>query len=113
MSSSLYRRQSMAQLYEKLRAQDDEDDMAWLAQFSPDEKPDTLCIPAVPSPYLSSLSSASASSSSTGGSQVDDRAASTHSSDNVHSSESESEPEPLLNFDYPASVQSSHPPLLL
>jgi len=115
---TLYRRQSMAQLYEKLRAQDDDDDMAWLAQFSPEEKPDTLCIP-VPSPYLSSLSSASTSSPSTGGSQAADRvndAASTDTNDDVLTSDSESEAEPLhlgLNFDYPACGQPSCPPLLL
>jgi len=45
----------MAQLYEKLHAQDDNVNIAWLAQFSPEEKPDTLCIP-IPSPHLSSLS---------------------------------------------------------
>ena len=116
--TTLYRRQSMAQLYEKLRAQDDDDDMAWLAQFSPEEKPDTLCIP-VPSPYLSSLSSASTSSPSTGGSQVDDRAddaASTDCSDDLRSSDSELEAEPLslgLNFGNPACAQPSCPPLLL
>ncbi|KAL4069885.1 hypothetical protein V8B97DRAFT_1917958 [Scleroderma yunnanense] len=116
--TTVYRRQSMAQLYEKLRAQDDEDDMAWLAQFSPEEKPSSLCIPAVPSPYLSSLSSASTSSPSTGGSQVDDRGnddVSRDSSDDAHSTDSELEAESLtlnLNFDYPACEQPSCPPLL-
>ncbi|KIM57287.1 hypothetical protein SCLCIDRAFT_28901 [Scleroderma citrinum Foug A] len=55
----------MAQLYKKLRAQDDNDNMAWLAQFSPEEKPNTLCIP-VPILHLSSLSSAPPSTPSTG-----------------------------------------------
>ncbi|KIM63436.1 hypothetical protein SCLCIDRAFT_24329 [Scleroderma citrinum Foug A] len=53
--TTLYHHQeSMAQLYKKLHAQDDDDDMAWLAQFSPEEKPNTICIP-VPSPHLFSV----------------------------------------------------------
>ena len=83
----------MAQLYEKLRAQDDDVNIAWLAQFSPEEKPDTLSIDGrLPS---------------------DDHgndAVSIDSSDDDLSSDSESEAEPFnlgLNFDYPTCTQPS------
>ncbi|KAG6330696.1 hypothetical protein ID866_8396 [Astraeus odoratus] len=119
--ATVYRRQSMAQLYEKLQAQDDEDDMAWLAQFSPEDKADVgLYAPLLaPSPYLSSVSSTSTSSPSTGctlvNTQDDDESSSSDSSDDVHSSDSGLETEPLtlnVNFNYPTYVQPSDPPLL-
>lgn len=62
----IYRRQSMATLYDKLRAQDGEDHMAWLAEvtaeFDTENKPD-LFVPSVPSPP-SVISSGSSSASS-------------------------------------------------
>ncbi|KAI5983454.1 hypothetical protein EDD15DRAFT_1866283 [Pisolithus albus] len=114
--TKVYRRQSMAQLYEKLSAQSDEDDMAWLAQFSPEEKSDDFYAPvAVPSPYLSSITSGTSSSSpSTGPSPVDGRADDISSSDES-SSESESDAEPLsltFDFDYTTYDQSPCIPLL-
>lgn len=120
--TTVYRRQSMAQLYEKLSAQSDEDDMAWLAQFSPEEKSDDLYTPAVaPSPYLSSISSTSSSSPSAESSQVDSHVDDTSSSDesssdDALSSESESEAEPFssltFDFDYTTYDQSPCMPLL-
>ncbi|KAI6039339.1 hypothetical protein EDC04DRAFT_2895420 [Pisolithus marmoratus] len=117
--ATVYRRQSMAQLYEKLSAQSDEDDMAWLAQFSPEEKSDDLYTPATaPSPYLSSVSSATTSSA--GSSQVDSHVDGTSSSDESSSddaldSESESNAELLpltLDFDYTTYNTSPSIPLL-
>ncbi|KAG1748747.1 hypothetical protein EDB19DRAFT_224029 [Suillus lakei] len=62
MTSTIYRRQSMATLYDKLHAQDGEDDMAWLAEFDTEDKPE-LFLPSVPSPP-SVISSGSSSASS-------------------------------------------------
>ncbi|KAG2151300.1 hypothetical protein DEU56DRAFT_777137 [Suillus clintonianus] len=66
MTSTIYRRQSMATLYEKLRAQDGEDHMAWLAEvtaeFDTEDKP-ALFVPSVPGPP-SVISSGSSSASS-------------------------------------------------
>lgn len=113
--TTVYRRQSMAQLYEKLSAQSDEDDMAWLAQFSPEEKSDDLYTPAAaPSPYLSSITSTTSSSPSAGPSPVDSHADDASSSDES-SSESESDTEPLsltFGFDYTTYDQSPCIPLL-
>ncbi|KAG2361692.1 hypothetical protein BDR07DRAFT_1451478 [Suillus spraguei] len=65
-STMIYRRQSMATLYDKLRAQDGEDHMAWLAEvtaeFNAEDKPE-LFVPSIPSPP-SVISSGSSSSSS-------------------------------------------------
>ena len=98
MTSTLYRRQSMAQLYEKLRAQDDDDDMAWLAQYSPDDKSDEPYVPAVRSPpSLSTISSASPASSYSSGSPLSDPVFDNDSSDGHFDSDSDSDvdPEPL------------------
>ncbi|KIJ62586.1 hypothetical protein HYDPIDRAFT_135675 [Hydnomerulius pinastri MD-312] len=107
-STTVYRRQSMAQLYEKLRAQDDEDDMAWLAQFSPEDKYDEPYMPAAASPAsLSTISSESASTSSpaTQCSQVEqeNHSDSDSSDDDLYSdSDSDVEPEALpLELIYP------------
>lgn len=113
--TTVYRRQSMAQLYEKLSAQSDEDDMAWLAQFSPEEKSDDLYAPVAPSPNLSSITSCTSSSlPSAGPSPVDGHADDTSSSDES-SSESESDTEPLsltFDFDYTTYDQSPCIPLI-
>ncbi|KAH7885258.1 hypothetical protein F5I97DRAFT_1352376 [Phlebopus sp. FC_14] len=118
-STTVYRRQSMAQLYEKLRAQDDGDDMAWLAQFSPEEKLDEPYVPAAASPsILSPISSASASTSSpsTAYSEVNHYRSDSDPSDNDSSSDSESnlDPVPLsLHLSYPEfQPASSHPSLI-
>ncbi|KAH0832076.1 hypothetical protein J3R83DRAFT_12984 [Lanmaoa asiatica] len=112
MASTIYRRQSMAQLYEKLRAQDDDDDMAWLAQFSPDDKFDEPYVPAVRSPpALSTISSASPVSSYSSGSSMSDPGFDNESSDDHFDSDSDSDvdPEPLsidlpyTEFDPPSS----------
>ncbi|KAF8842190.1 hypothetical protein BDN67DRAFT_1001828 [Paxillus ammoniavirescens] len=107
-STTVYRRQSMAQLYEKLRALDDEDDMAWLAQFSPEDKYDEPYAPVVASPAsLSTISSGSTSTStsspSTQRSQVDQHSDSESSDDGLCSdSDSDVDPEPLsLDLHYP------------
>ncbi|KAF8133810.1 hypothetical protein EV363DRAFT_1214339 [Boletus edulis] len=95
MASTLYRRQSMAQLYEKLRAQDDDDDMAWLAQYSPDDKFDEPYVPRPPA--LSAVSSASPVSSCSSGSSLSDPVFDNDSSDDHFDSDSDSDvdPEPL------------------
>lgn len=96
MTSTLYRRQSMVQLYEKLRAQDDDDDMAWLAQFSPDDKSDEPYSPAVRSPpALSAIASASPTSSCSSGSSLSDPVFDNDSSDDHFDSDSDVDPEPL------------------
>ncbi|KIK77436.1 hypothetical protein PAXRUDRAFT_36790 [Paxillus rubicundulus Ve08.2h10] len=105
-STTVYRRQSMAQLYEKLRAQDDEDDMAWLAQFSPEDKYDEPYVPVVASPAaLSTISSESTSESSpsTQCSQVYQHSPSESSDDGLCSdSDSDVDPEPLsLDLHHP------------
>ncbi|KAF8551680.1 hypothetical protein OG21DRAFT_1486783 [Imleria badia] len=105
MTSTLYRRQSMAQLYEKLRAQDDDDDMAWLAQYSPDDKSDEPYVPAVHSlPSLSTISSASPASSCSSGSSLSDPVFDNDSSDDHFDSDSDSDvdPEPL-SLDLPCT----------
>ncbi|KAG8214620.1 hypothetical protein J3R82DRAFT_9696 [Butyriboletus roseoflavus] len=110
MASTIYRRQSMAQLYEKLRAQDDDDDMAWLAQFSPDDKFDEPYVPVVRSPpALSAISSASPASSYSSGSSLSDPGFDNESSDDHFDSDSDSDgdPEPL-SFDLPCT--GSDPP---
>ena len=94
----MYRRESMAQLYEKLRAQDDDDDMAWLAQFSPDDKSDEPYVPPVHMPpALSSVSSASPVSTCSPGSSFSDPVFDNDSSDDHFDSDSDSDvdPEPL------------------
>jgi hypothetical protein len=102
MASTLYRRQSMAQLYEKLRAQDDDDDMAWLAQFSPDDKFDEPYVPAVRSPHsLSTISSASPASSYSSGSSLSDPVFDNDSSDDHLDSDSDSDVDPEFSLDLP------------
>jgi hypothetical protein len=119
-STTVYRRQSMAQLYEKLRAQDDEDDMAWLAQFSPEDKCDEPHVPVVASPAtLSTISSGSTSTStsspSTQCSQVDQHSDSESSDDGLCSdSDSDVDPEPLsLELHYPDFEPAVYPSLIL
>lgn len=117
MASTVYRRQSMAQLYEKLRAQDDDDDMAWLAQYSPDEKFDEPYVPPVPSPpSLSTISSASPISSYSSPSSISDPAFDSESSDDHFDFDSDSDvdPEPL-SLDLPTATfdSSSRSPLIL
>ncbi|KAG9315753.1 hypothetical protein JVU11DRAFT_3402 [Chiua virens] len=113
MASSLYRRQSMAQLYEKLRAQDDDDDLAWLAQYSPDDKSDDQYVSAPP-PTLSTISSASPISSISSGSSLSDHASDSESSDGYFSlnSDSDVDPEPL-ELDLACTDCDPSPPLPL
>ncbi|KAF9221611.1 hypothetical protein BS17DRAFT_785045 [Gyrodon lividus] len=118
-STTVYRRQSMAQLYEKLRAQDDEDDMAWLAQFSPEDKYDEPYVSAVASPAtLSTISSGSTSTSSpsTQCSQVDHHSDSESSDgdDGIYSdSDSDVDPEPLsLELRYPEFEPAAYTSLI-
>lgn len=117
MASTLYRRQSMAQLYEKLRAQDDDDDIAWLAQFSPDDKFDEPYVPTVRSPHsLSAISSASPASSYSSGSSLSDPVFDNDSSDDHFDSDSDSDvdPEPLsLDLPYTEFKPSPCSPLIL
>lgn len=117
MASTVYRRQSMAQLYEKLRAQDDDDDMAWLAQYSPDDKSDEPYVPVVRSPpALSAISSASPVSPYSSGSSMSDSGFNNESSDDHFDSDSDSDvdPEPL-SLDLPCTKfdPSSCSPLIL
>lgn len=116
MSSTIYRRQSMAQLYEKLRAQDDDDDMAWLAQFSPDDKFDEPYVPAVrPPPVLSTISSASPVSSCSPSSSLSDSVFDDESSDDPFDFDSDSDvdPEPPLELPYTEFDESTSPSLIL
>jgi len=121
MASSLYRRQSMAQLYEKLRAQDDDDDIAWLAQYSPDDKFDEPYVPTARSPpSLSTISSASPASSCSSGSSLSDPVFDNDSSDDHFDSDSDSDvdPEPLSlekekSLPYTGFDPSSCSPLIL
>jgi hypothetical protein len=102
MTSTIYRRQSMATLYEKLRAQDGEDHMAWLAEvtaeFDTDDKPERF-VPSVPSPpsVISSGSSSSTSSPQNSITSLDlnDQFEGDYESD----SDSDSEIEPIHNSD--------------
>lgn len=106
MASTVYRRQSMAQLYEKLRAQGDDDDMAWLAQYSPDDKFDEPYVPAARSPpALSTISSASPASSYSSPSSISDPGFDTESSDDHFDFDSDSDvdPEPL-SLDLPCTT---------
>ena len=107
----------MAQLYEKLRAQDDDDDMAWLAQFSPDDKFDEPYVPAVRRPHsLSTISSASPVSSYSSGSSLSDPVFDNDSSDDHFDSDSDSDvnPEPTsLDLPYTDSDPSPCSPLIL
>lgn len=101
----------MAQLYEKLRAQDDDDDMAWLAQFSPDDKFDEPYVPVARSPpALSAISSASPVSSYSSGSPMSDPGFDNESSDDHFDSDSDSDgdPEPL-SFDTESDPSSRSP----
>lgn len=102
MTSTIYRRQSMATLYEKLRAQDGEDHMAWLAEvtaeFDTDDKPEHF-VPSVPSPP-SVISSGSSSSTSSPQSTItcldsNDQSEGDYESD----SDSDSEIEPIHTSD--------------
>ncbi|KAG2057894.1 hypothetical protein BDR06DRAFT_165379 [Suillus hirtellus] len=65
-STIIYRRQSMATLYDKLRAQDGEDHMAWLAEVTAEFDTEEIFVPSVPSPpsVISSGSSSASSSNS-------------------------------------------------
>lgn len=97
MTSTIYRRQSMATLYEKLRAQDGEDHMAWLAEvtaeFDTDDKPEHF-IPSVPSPpsVISSGSSSTTSSPRDTITSLDSNDDSEGDSDSDSDSDSEIEP---------------------
>ncbi|KAF9241168.1 hypothetical protein BU15DRAFT_61117 [Melanogaster broomeanus] len=116
-TTSVYRRQSMAQLYEKLRAQDDDDDMAWLAQFSPEDKHDEPYLPAAPTPAALSVfssSSTSSSSPSTQCSQVDNHSDSESSDDGLDSdSDSDADSESLsLDLHYSEFEPAVYPSLI-
>lgn len=117
MASTVYRRQSMAQLYEKLRAQDDDDDMAWLAQYSPDDKFDEPYVPVTPSPpSLSTISSVSPASSYSSAPSMSDPSFDSESSDDHFdfNSDSDVDHEPL-SLDLPCTTfdSSSPSPLIL
>lgn len=95
-SNIIYRRQSMATLYDKLHAQDGEDHMAWLAEvtaeFDKEDKPD-LFVPAVPSPpsVISSGSSSASSSPQNSITSLDSNDQSEGDSDSDSDSDSEIE----------------------
>ncbi|KAG2757875.1 hypothetical protein P692DRAFT_20866819 [Suillus brevipes Sb2] len=95
-SNIIYRRQSMATLYDKLHAQDGEDHMAWLAEvtaeFDKEDKPD-LFVPSVPSPpsVISSGSSSASSSPQNSITSLDSNDQSEGDSDSDSDSDSEIE----------------------
>ncbi|OAX38769.1 hypothetical protein K503DRAFT_782642 [Rhizopogon vinicolor AM-OR11-026] len=100
MTSTIYRRQSMATLYEKLRAQDGEDHMAWLAEvtaeFDTDDKPEHF-VHSIPSPP-SAISSASSSTTSSPQNPI--TALDLNDQSDLESdSDSDSEIEPIHNSD--------------
>ena len=114
MASTLYRRQSMAQLYEKLRAQDDDDDMAWLAQYSPDDKFDEPYVPPVPSPpSLSTISSVSPISSYSSPSSISDPTFDMDSGDEFFGFDSDSDVDPRPFLPYAEVDTSLGSPLIL
>ncbi|KAG0704229.1 hypothetical protein DFH29DRAFT_385409 [Suillus ampliporus] len=96
MTSTIYRRQSMATLYEKLRAQDGEDHMAWLAEvtaeFDTEDKPQRF-VPSIPSPpsVISSGSSSASSSPQNSITSLDSNDQSESESDSDSDSDSEIE----------------------
>ncbi|KAG2037791.1 hypothetical protein BDR03DRAFT_360660 [Suillus americanus] len=95
-STIIYRRQSMATLYDKLRAQDGEDHMAWLAEvtaeFDTEDKPEPF-VPSVPSPpsVISSGSSSASSSPQNSITSLDSNDQSEGESDSASDSDSEIE----------------------
>jgi len=102
MTSTIYRRESMATLYEKLRAQDGEDHMAWLAEvtaeFDTDDKPEHF-VSFVPSPP-SAISSGSSSSTCSPQNTISSLDSHDQSDGDYESdSDSDSEIEPIHNSD--------------
>ncbi|KAG1872394.1 hypothetical protein DFJ58DRAFT_761293 [Suillus subalutaceus] len=91
-STIIYRRQSMATLYEKLRAQDGEDHMAWLAEVTAEFDTEEL-VPSVPSPpsVISSGSSSASSSPQNSITSLDSNDQSEGESDSASDSDSEIE----------------------